>query len=185
MKTVLTPSLSSQLSLEAELKKMLKDSFSIDPTQSLKLRAQAAVVVAWKPLSSEWSDRQKPKLRTKCETAHAKRPQPWNANTNQPPTKKGRKGAKRNGKAKDGKGAWKLKEGSDRTPMASPSAFATTPKKAARTALSVTSRRAYSAGGGLGFGLNIVTTSGLHPRGGGGQQPEPHVQRFWFNPTLT
>ena len=28
--------------------------------------------------------------------------------------------------------------------------------------------RAYSAGGGLGFGLNIVTTSGLHPRGGGG-----------------
>ena len=44
--------------------------------------------------------------------------------------------------------------------------------------------RAYSAGGGLGFGLNIVTTSGLHP-GGEGQQPEPHVQRFWFNPTLT
>ena len=27
--------------------------------------------------------------------------------------------------------------------------------------------RAYSAGGGLGFGLNIVTTSGLHPGGGG------------------
>ena len=45
--------------------------------------------------------------------------------------------------------------------------------------------RAYSAGGGLGFGLNIVTTSGLHPGKGGGQQPEPHVQRFWFNPTLT
>ena len=34
---------------EADLKKMLKDSFSIDPTESLKLRAQAAgVVVAWK-----------------------------------------------------------------------------------------------------------------------------------------
>ena len=34
---------------EADLKKMLKDSFSIDPTESLKLCAQAAgVVVAWK-----------------------------------------------------------------------------------------------------------------------------------------
>ena len=34
---------------EADLKKMLKDSFSIDPSESLKLRAQAAcVVVAWK-----------------------------------------------------------------------------------------------------------------------------------------
>ena len=34
---------------EADLKKMLKDSFSIDPTESLKLRTQAAgVVVAWK-----------------------------------------------------------------------------------------------------------------------------------------
>ena len=34
---------------EADLKKMLKDSFCIDPTESLKLRAQAAgVVVAWK-----------------------------------------------------------------------------------------------------------------------------------------
>ena len=34
---------------EADLKKMLKDSFSIDPTESPKLRAQAAgVVVAWK-----------------------------------------------------------------------------------------------------------------------------------------
>ena len=29
---------------EADLKKMLKDSFSIDPTESLKLRAQAAGV---------------------------------------------------------------------------------------------------------------------------------------------
>ena len=55
---------------EADLKKMLKDSFSIDPAQSLKLRAQAAgVVVAWKNrYPPEWSDRQKPKLRTKCET---------------------------------------------------------------------------------------------------------------------
>ena len=34
---------------EADLKQMLKDSFSIDPSASLKLRAQAAgVVVAWK-----------------------------------------------------------------------------------------------------------------------------------------
>ncbi|CAE7896036.1 Usp17le, partial [Symbiodinium necroappetens] len=33
----------------ADLKKMLKDSFSIDPTESLKLRTQAAgMVVAWK-----------------------------------------------------------------------------------------------------------------------------------------
>ncbi|OLP80386.1 hypothetical protein AK812_SmicGene39223 [Symbiodinium microadriaticum] len=40
---------------------------------------------------------------------HAKRPQPWNANVDLPPTKKGRKGAKGNGKSKDGKGAKKLK----------------------------------------------------------------------------
>ena len=34
---------------EADLKAMLKDSFSISPSESLKLRAQAAgVVVAWK-----------------------------------------------------------------------------------------------------------------------------------------
>ena len=34
---------------EADLKAMLKDSFSINPSESLKLRAQAAgVVVAWK-----------------------------------------------------------------------------------------------------------------------------------------
>ena len=38
-------------------------------------------------------------------------------------------------------------------------------------------------GVGWGFGLNIVTTSEL--AGGGGQQPKPHVRRFWFNPTLT
>ncbi|CAE7941125.1 unnamed protein product, partial [Symbiodinium sp. KB8] len=45
---------------------------------------------------------------------------PWNANTEQPPTKKGRKGTKGNGKGKDGKGAKKLKEGSDRTPDGKP-----------------------------------------------------------------
>ena len=39
-------------------------------------------------------------------------------------------------------------------------------------------------GVGWGFGLNIVTTSEL-AGGGGGQQPKPHVRRFWFNPTLT
>ena len=54
---------------------------------------------------------------------HAKRPQPWTANTEQPPTKKGRKGAKGNGKGKDGKGAKKLKEGSDRTPDGKPICF--------------------------------------------------------------
>ena len=48
---------------------------------------------------------------------HAKRPQPWHANTEQPPLKKPHKGkgAKGNGKGKDDKGAKKLKEGSDRT----------------------------------------------------------------------
>ena len=54
---------------------------------------------------------------------HAKRPQPWNANTDLPPTKKGRKGAKGNGKGKDDKGAKKLKEGSDRTPDGKPICF--------------------------------------------------------------
>ncbi|OLP89191.1 hypothetical protein AK812_SmicGene29354 [Symbiodinium microadriaticum] len=57
---------------------------------------------------------------------HAKRPQPWNANTEQPPAKRGRKGAKGNGKnkdGKDGKGAKKLKEGSDRTPEGKPICF--------------------------------------------------------------
>ena len=54
---------------------------------------------------------------------HAKRPQPWNANVDLPPTKKGRKGAKGNGKGKDDKGAKKLKEGSDRTPDGKPICF--------------------------------------------------------------
>ena len=54
---------------------------------------------------------------------HAKRPQPWTANTEQPPAKKGRKGAKGNGKGKDNKGAKKLKEGSDRTPDGKPICF--------------------------------------------------------------
>ena len=51
MKTVMIPSLGSprRLPIEADLKAMLKDSFSINPSESLKLRAQAAgVVVAWK-----------------------------------------------------------------------------------------------------------------------------------------
>ena len=54
---------------------------------------------------------------------HAKRPQPWNANTELPPTKKGRKGAKGNGKGKDGKGAKKLKEGSTGPPDGKPICF--------------------------------------------------------------
>ena len=47
---------------------------------------------------------------------HAKRPQPWNATER--PTK--RKNGKGRGKGKDGKGAKKLKEGSDRTPASTP-----------------------------------------------------------------
>ena len=55
--------------------------------------------------------------------ARYKRPQPWNANSDQPHTKKGRKGAKGDGKGKDGKGAKKLKQGSDRTPEGKPICF--------------------------------------------------------------
>ena len=50
---------------------------------------------------------------------HAKRPQPWNATER--PTK--RKNGKGRGKGKDGKGAKKLKEGSDRTPDGQPICF--------------------------------------------------------------
>ena len=50
---------------EADLKQMLKDSFSIDPSASLKLRAQAAgVVVAWKTATLRVA-RRRPKLQMK------------------------------------------------------------------------------------------------------------------------
>ena len=56
---------------------------------------------------------------------HAKRPQPWLANSEQPPLKKSYKGkgAKGSGKHKDDKAAKKLKEGSDRTPDGKPICF--------------------------------------------------------------
>ena len=53
---------------EADLKKMLKDSFSIDPTESLAPKPRESWSLG-RPLSPEWSGRQKPKLRTKCGTS--------------------------------------------------------------------------------------------------------------------
>ncbi|CAE7794108.1 unnamed protein product [Symbiodinium sp. CCMP2456] len=52
---------------------------------------------------------------------HAKRPQPWIATADRPPKKL--KNGKGKGKGKDGKGAKKLKEGSDRTPEGNPICF--------------------------------------------------------------
>ena len=82
-----------------------EDSGSLVPPWSLVLSYEHAISLRGGATPRlQGAFRQGAQLQHAAIALHAKRPQPWNATSEQPPTKKGRKGAKGKGKGKNAKG---------------------------------------------------------------------------------